>query len=88
MKFFVGPFNFNDFGHFLGNFEGFYYKTWYIIVFFKKKHCSNFEFGRWKLVPVGKIEFPATFVLWFEFQKHKEKIENEGFWKKLQFLAW
>ena len=49
---------------------------------FWKKHCSNFEFGHWKLVLVGKIEFPATFVLWFEFQKYKEKIENEGFWKK------
>ena len=52
---------------------------------FWKKHCFNFEFGRWKLVPVGKIEFLATFVLWFEFQKQKEKIENKGFWKKYNF---
>ena len=46
------------------------------LMFYTKNLCLNVQFLGRKLVPVGKIQFRSTFVLWFNIQKRKENIEK------------
>ena len=48
---------------------------------FQKNHCLNIQFEGRKWVLVGKIQFRVTSVLCFQFQKPKENLENEVFFK-------
>ena len=43
------------------------------------------QFWRQTLIPVGKILFLITFILWSNIQKRKENIENGLFFKAIHF---
>ena len=49
-----------------------------------KNLCMEIEFGRWKLVLVGKNTFLTNFILWSKSKMHAI-MRNCQFWKQLHF---
>ena len=49
-----------------------------------KNLCMEIEFGRWKLVLVGKNTFLTNFILWSKSKMHAI-MRNWQFWKQLHF---